>query len=658
LDDETFQTAPDLDDMIEQEAETVEPEKPPFGGLVAPEVARISPRRWVVTLKRPGSGEILVREQGDLNASPLRERVIEKVIKKLALGEVEGQTLADQLDQFLMETAASESSSNGQTAPIAEEVEYEDRIDPDNPEATGFYACGEKWQRRLTNFVARIEEERVIGDVDGEEESRRIRGTISVHGETSSFDMSTEQYSEQLRRAIIEAAGSKAEFLGSIDEIRTAISRNSTPVVRRYLTSQGWTADFSHYLVQGGHVDGDGLHETAGDDGVPTIDLSGHEKARWLGLLPLGPNQLDEVKRHMLADLMGINDPNVVSAMLAGVVLAIIMRPAGVGLWPLLWFQGLTGSGKSLLACMGMNFFGDFGPPGSGRYLSWNSTVPSLQSAGYDFRDALYVVDDYKREGIKHSNCVMILQSYADRTGRSRLRSDATMNTTRPIRGLLVSTGEDFPESNASGRGRAVVIRVSNPERDYDRVARCLEHCHLYRGWTAAFIASVIRNDLAKRFKTRVEHWQRVYLGRITGRTNDARIAANHACMAAAFELFAEFMGDVWDGANEAARAFAEVYVAGLVVEAAGAVEEETPARLFLSVLAEQIAYGRVRIKGIGPSIDSEDAREWDKIVGQLDRPGMPLIHGLSEKTDEHVIRLSIPLAMAAVQDHLRRQGR
>jgi hypothetical protein len=136
------------------------------------------------------------------------------------------------------------------------------------------------------------------------------------------------------------------------------------------------------------------------------------------------------------------------------------------------------------------------------------------------------------------------------------------------------------------------------------------------------------------------------------------RIAANHACMAAAFELFAEFMGDVWDGANEAARAFAEVYVAGLVVEAAGAVEEETPARLFLSVLAEQVAYGRVRIKGIGPTIDSEDAREWDKIVGQLDRPGMPLIHGLSEKTDEHVIRLSIPLAMAAVQDHLRRQGR
>ena len=138
---------------------------------------------------------------------------------------------------------------------------------------------------------------------------------------------------------------------------------------------------------------------------------------------------------------------------------------------------------------------------GSGRHLSWKLTGKAIQSAGYYFRDALFLVDDYKREDVRYSDCVMVLQCYADRTGRSRLKSDATMNTTRPIRGLLISTGEDFPEANASGRGRAVVIPVPNPEKDYDRFQRCLSHCHLYRGWTAAFLAHVIRNKLGQQFK-------------------------------------------------------------------------------------------------------------------------------------------------------------
>jgi hypothetical protein len=506
--------------------------------------------------------------------------------------------------------------------------------------------------------VARIAEERIIGDVDEEEESRRFRGTINVRGETSPFDISTEQFSDNLRRAIIEAAGSRAEFLGSLDEIRTAISRNSDAEVRRYLTSQGWAADFSQYVVANGYVDADGYHETAGGADVPAIDLSGHERAKWLGLRRLDPAELRQVKLHVLDDLMGINDRNVVSAMLAGVVLSIMIRQAEIGSWPVLWFAGLTGSGKSLLACMGMNFFGDFGRPGSGRYLSWKSTGKSIQSAGYDFRDAMFLVDDYKREDVKHSDCVMVLQCYADRTGRSRLRSDATMNTTKPIRGLMVSTGEDFPDSNASGRGRAVVIRVPNPEKDIDRVTRCLEHCHLYRGWTAAFIAHAIRNDLGKKFKARVDYWQRRYLERISGRTNDTRIATNHACMAAAFELFADFMRDAWDEADQAARAFAEEFIAGLVVDAAGDVEEETPARIFLRILGEQIEFGRVRIEGVGLTIESDDSREKEKVVGRLLRPRFPSATNLDQLPEDDVVLLSIPFAMSAVQEQLRSERR
>jgi hypothetical protein len=673
VDDDAKEISGELEAWVNETSEKVEPDAPgdavcelesqAAGGLVKVNAERIAANRWRVTFLRQGTNIILNQDKGDLSSASTRSRMIQKVIKRLGAEVASDQSLADQLEQRLLQAAAaSEAASGGGAIPVVGAVDYAAIVDEDDPEATGFYAVGEKHQQRLTNLVMRIEEELIIGDVDEEREDkpRRFRGTINVAGQTSRFDITSKQFAEDLRSAIFEAAGSRVQLLGSIDLIRTAISRNSDAVVRDVLTSPGWNADFSRYLFPGGFVDRDGCHPTAEGDGVPVIDLSRHEKARWLGLRPLDAEELRRVKRHILDDLMLINDREVVSAMLAAVVLPIAMRAAGIGSWPLVWLAGLTGSGKSLLACLCANFYGDFGPQGSGRHMAWKSTGMSILAEGYSFRDALYLVDDYKREDVKHSDCVMVLQCYGDRSGRSRLKSDATMNTTKAIRGLMVCTGEDFPESNASGLGRTVVIRVPNPERDYERADRCRGECHLYRGWTAAFIAHFIRNDLGKRFKERVDHWQRVYLKRIRGRTNDARIATNHACLAAAFELFAEFMSDVWGAAEakHAARAFAEEYVAGLVLEAAGAVEEETAGRIYLSVLAELVAFGLVRIKGIGPTIDPDDTTERDRIVGELDRRGSRAPQGVGQLSDDDAIWLSIRLSLAAVQQHLRRQGR
>lgn len=659
MDDQEVGVGEALSDCFVEESVPVEPEPPAFGGLIDVTVTPVSARRWSVAIGRRGTDELLALEVGDLFSSSRRESVISAALAKLGLELEVRQLLADEVESYLM-SAVVGPSGGGPAAPAPEEVRYEARVDEDNPEATGFYAIGEKWQRRLSNFVATIEEERILGDVDEQDVTRRLRGKIQLHGETSSFDISTEQFSEQLRRAVIDAAGSRAEFLGSIDEIRTAISRNSHPTTRRYLTSPGWTADFARYLVPGGYVDLDGYHEAVEGDDVPAIDLAGHEKARWLGLRRLEPDELSRVKRHILDDLVGINDRDVVYAMLAAVVLPIALRPAGIAAWPLIWFAGLTGSGKSLLAGLAANFHGDFGGPSSGRHMSWKSTGMSILATGYGFRDALYLVDDYKREDVRHSDAVMVLQCYGDRSGRSRLRSDATMNTTRSIRGLMVCTGEDFPDSNASGLGRAVVVRVPNPERDYNRVARCLDQCQLYRGWMAAFIADYIRHDRASEFRTRVEHWQRRYLERIRGRTNDSRIATNHACVAAAFELFASFMKDVWGEAEAAAavRSFAEDYLEEMVMAAAGDVEADTPARIFLRILGDQITFGRVRIDGLGPTIYYDDGREKDKIVGRMFRSTFCTLRSLTDLHDDDVIQLSLSFARAAVQGQLRQEGR
>jgi hypothetical protein len=648
----------DLADMIDETATPVDPETAAFGGLITADCQRSSTRRWVVTLRPAGSNVTLVRDQGDLNGSSVRDRIIEKALEKLQLGEAEGQTLRGQLDEYLMEAAAGEPSRHGQAALVVDEVQYEARMDPNETDATGFYAIGEKYERRLTNFVVRIDEERIVGDVDEGGESRSFHGTINVLGETSPFEISCDAFSEKLRQAIFNAAGAKAELLGSVDEIRTAISRASKPASRRYLTSTGWTADFSKYLVPGGYVDRDGFHEHVPGDGIPAIDLSDHEKARWLGSMHLDPGQLQQVKRHILDDLMRLHDPNVVSSVLAAVVLSALIRFANVSSWPVIWLLGLTGSGKSFLACLAMNFFGRFEGQGSGRFMSWKSTGKSIQSAGYYFRDAAYLVDDYKREDVRHADAVMVIQGASDRTGRSRLNADVSMNTTRWIRGTLLGTGEDYPDSNASGLGRTVLIRVPNPAKDYDRAQRCLSQCQFYRGWMATFLAHVIRNDLGQQFADRVQFWHRHFHQLIKGKANGARIASNHASLAAAFELFAGFMRDVWTEADEAARVFADEYLGALVIEAAGSVEEETAGRILLDTLAELIAFERARIDGIGSLIKEDNTQEKGKIVGRLVSSGWPHSKSLGQLGDEDVILLSTKLSMAAVQAHLRSQGK
>lgn len=660
MDDYEEQDGPVLAEQFAQEAEVVEPEPPAFAGLIEPEVVRETKRRWLVTVRHVGTSKVLFRERGDLNGGATRDRIIEKVLDRLALDGDQRQALDSELEQYLMDAAASEPAAPGEAGTVVGAVEYEAIVDDEDPARTGFYAVAEKYQRRLSNFVMKVEEERRISDVDEVGESLRLRGTIRLHGESHPFEISTEDYSDHLRRAIFDAAGSRAEFLGGIDEIRTAISRNSVPQVRRYLTSPGWTADFSRYLVPGGFVDAAGYHETAASDDVPAIDLSGHERSRCLGLRRLEPEELREVKEHILADLMQITDRNVTSAMLAGVVLAPLIRRAEISSWPILWFAGLTGTGKSMLTCLCMNFFGDFGAPGSGQFLSWKATGNSIQTAGYDFRDALFLVDDFKPNDCKPAECVRVLQCYADRTARSRLKSDATMNTTKPIRGLLVSSGEDFPESNASGRGRAVIIPVPKSEKDPARIKRCKKRLEKYRGWTAAFITAVIRDDLGARFQERVDDWEQKYLNLIRGRPNDARIASNHACVAAAFEIFADFMSDVWaeEEAKEAARVFGEEFIAGLVVNAAGDVAAETPAQTFLNILGDQISFGRVRIEGVGPPILSDEPREREKVVGRLLRSAGRSAADLDAVADDEVIRLSIPFAMATVQEQLHRQGK
>ncbi len=77
------------------------------------------------------------------------------------------------------------------------------------------------------------------------------------------------------------------------------------------------------------------------------------------------------------------------------------------------------------------------------------------------------MVDDYKMGHIKDKReLIQKIQSYADNAGRGRLNADSSTKQTRPIRGLMISTGEDIPVNEASTLARMLVLDFTDTRKE------------------------------------------------------------------------------------------------------------------------------------------------------------------------------------------------
>jgi hypothetical protein len=171
----------------------------------------------------------------------------------------------------------------------------------------------------------------------------------------------------------------------------------------------------------------------------------------------------------------------------------------------------------------------------------------------------------------------------------------------------------------------------------------------------AEFLAWVIHEEKGAAFADRVEHWQRHYYRSIRGRQNDSRIAGNHALLAAAFEVFAAYMQDVWPGAAEEAEEFALNDLAEMVSVSVGSAESEQASAIFLESLRSLLDWSQVRFEGQSGSKGhgASDGRSKVTVVGRV-------VAGVSadDGEDERVVELSLAMALQAVQRSLRQQGK
>jgi hypothetical protein len=435
--------------------------------------------------------------------------------------------------------------------------------------------------------------------------------------------------------------------------LRNAVAAlNPSPARRRLTRDFGWHGDDGKaFLVPGGRITAEGF-KPAGPGAELLVDLSDCELAGALSLTPLAPDDLSVVRRHLVEDWLGSHSRRVTHPLLGSVAAALLYPFAqGVGLY-YLWLRGLTGTGKSFQAGLAQHFFGDFGGlrgarSDRGRIQSWGSTPNHIQLAGHYFRHAVYVVDDYKPNALSPSRqqqVIQLLQAYHEGSGRGRLNADSTFKGTLPIRGLLVSTGEDVPEHSASTLARGIIVDVTREGLDEERGRRCLQWCRRYSGVTADLVRWLIARGYPGEVADRLREMQDRFVNGVSGRPNAIRVAGNLALLAVGFQAAAEYLADVWPQAGDESRRFCEEDLTALRDGMLTGVAQEQDSQVFLKTLAELIQWGRVKIDGHHPGI-SQDQRG-------------PTVGKLAQHGPNPGVYLSLQLALGEVQTSLQEQGR
>jgi len=317
-----------------------------------------------------------------------------------------------------------------------------------------------------------------------------------------------------------------------------------------------------------------------------------YKSIKRLDLAVIDKEQCDRTLRHVIDDLLEFKGPGIGRCFVGHTFLAPVFG----------WLQGFkpyvlalignSGLGKSTLAGYFQAFFG---PSFTDLDLeSWSGTPKAVELAGHVYKDALYVVDDFKLGHFSQGmlrDAMRVLQGYADGAGRNRLSRASTMLPSAYIRGMLAITGEDLPEGETSNLARIVPLRVRQepvtPELTQIK-HRCDETRRFYAGVMARYIAWT-QTKGPEYVQERARELNAAFAGDAEIASvvadNKSRVLQNLTLNMLGFVLWAEFTGEsgVLDE-PEARRMVQEHYefLRTVFHEHVAVVSEERPFVLFL----------------------------------------------------------------------------
>ena len=448
---------------------------------------------------------------------------------------------------------------------------------------------------KLSNFIITVDQDLIIDD--GNMQTRKLKGKIQNESKDDDFVISMDDWSktDKFLAMIYKVIGAQNTEVMSTTDVRDAANKFMDCRKKYVQKLFGYSADLIRYVTPSIIIDRHGIHENTSVE----IDLTGEDQAESLNLKLITEEELEDVKRHIKRHLLNFTDHEVTYSAFAHTMFPIVFPFLNGDKSKYVYFlTGSSGTGKTMLMLSMQNFYGKFTKP-----VTWTSTPNSLQRIGYFFKDSLYLVDDLKRRNLRSYDAVLaLLQNYADNTGRSRMKSDATLNVTYDIQGMLAITGEDILTGEASNLARTITVEFNNPKKNTVAGRAIQQKKHLYPGFTAWYIHYILKDVASEEITMIFENYTGKFYELVKNEANDFRIARNVALLMTSFHFVSKFL---WNKKEEAKleEEFLEKYFVGIIRDTVKAARDEAPSERFWNILHELLATGKLRLQG-DPTLD------------------------------------------------------
>jgi hypothetical protein len=481
---------------------------------------------------------------------------------------------------------------------------------------------GEPQETDIANFFIDILEERTVID-DKKTRRKTYLGVFTGRNTRVEFDIDTSAWSDNGEFFSFFSKIGGLEFgakKSDVDLIRLVVQHISqlgragvAPCKKSlFFGVQGWFE--GAFLMPSVVIDKDGIKPNT----ERPVDTKHKEFAGHLDFKHLTEGDFREVMFHVKNDMLKAFPRDSVMLGLGFTMISSVHDYLNMKHRPTLWFDGTTGHGKSALAFLLQNFYGDFS-----NYITWalKPTKNSLVKYSHEFKDCLLLIDDYKGTDFKETeSLISLVQGSYDGGVRSALDKTGEQKEVLMSRCLVMITGEDLPQNHASVIARTVTIPYQILDRETTKpyFNKCQEMKSMYSGITARFIHWVLnqtRGVLQKEFHDLFDDLMKP----INGKQNASRVALNIAMALAGWNFFTRFMLDSgMVDATEAKRlvdeawGYAEVIRDDMIERCA----EQQGIKILLSRTAELLGSGDVTIKNLDGFCESPRGQE----IGFVDK--------------------------------------
>lgn len=513
------------------------------------------------------------------------------------------------------------------------------------------------FEQRISNFTLEITAEKIIVDEDDVIE-RHLDIDIKIGKTRTPFTIPTAEFANScLMKRIYEAVGANAILIGSEKDLRIGTQSHlpKTLPLKTVSKSIGLTSE-GNFLYPGMLITPEGINAPQDIE----VDLSGGNFSKRIGFIMPDSSRMVRLAKHLVKDFLKLKSRKVMYPLMGHICLApfasSIVKYMGKQKVAM-HITGPSGCGKTFITNLATFFYGMF----DNSCLSWTSTDNAIEVEGYHFRDTLMVIDDFKLATVDQKKFVRIVQNYANSQGRSRLNPSMKLLKTPYIRGLLLSTGEDFVLDVESVSGRTILIDVE-PDQNSPAGMNCLKKRDEYSMFMPGLIFMIISDPKwIENFiglmneKTRVLHHLTSEL------SNGLRIASNWALNALGFEIFITYLKGIKSISAEVCESMRQEYtiiVEEHIKDQVFKLSQQSPVEVFSRVIGQKIATGSVNILDL---FDKGSKRSSGKIIGKILTNGNVCIFPdpLMEVLTSHFrsIGQRIPFSKETLKNTLVRNG-